>query len=159
MIKVIGIDPGVNGGLSAFWCCGRGTIGEVICSPIKDNQSLNDFIEDNMLENATGFIEDITGAIRLYAPGNKLIYNLKLCASANFLEGVLVGKQMPVHRVKASTWQKGIRGVKDAKGQQKKKLLKDEACRLFPDQKPTLKTCDALLIGHYGVKFLFNDNR
>ena len=48
-------------------------------------------------------------------------------------------------------WQAGLH-LKGLKGSERKRALRDNAFRLYPDLKPTLKTADAILLCDYFYK-------
>ena len=79
--------------------------------------------------------------------------SFKLGRSFGLIEGLARGMKIPCEMISPKTWQKGLTGLKGLSGTKRKRVLKDHASRLYPDSKPTLKTADAILIGHH---FLIN---
>ena len=61
-----------------------------------------------------------------------------------------MGLGLPVRLIRPQEWQRGIRRVADTKDAARKRALRDEATRIFPNVKLTLKTADAALIADYG---------
>ena len=54
------------------------------------------------------------------------------------------------HLLRPQTWQKGLAGLKPKMGYtERKRMLKDNAIRLYPDLKITNATADAVLIMNY----------
>lgn len=68
-------------------------------------------------------------------------------------EGVAQAMDLSLHLVSPKTWQKGIPGLTGLSGPPRKRALKEHATRLYPKLKPTLNTCDAILIGHWYYHF------
>lgn len=69
--------------------------------------------------------------------------------------------EAPLHDVLPSAWQRAVdapvmsrdKAVKASlRKKEHKRALYDIAVGLFPEAKVTLKTCDALLLAHYGCK-------
>jgi hypothetical protein len=54
--------------------------------------------------------------------------------------------------VRPQTWQKGLSGMASLKGSDRKRALRDEAARRFPQVKATLDNCDALLLAEHGQR-------
>ena len=63
-----------------------------------------------------------------------------------FLRGVLMGLGIPLRMVRPQEWQKQLCLGAPADKSARKRALKSKAQELYPGLKPTLKTCDALLI-------------
>jgi hypothetical protein len=68
-------------------------------------------------------------------------------------QGLLAAMKMPTRLVKPQEWQRGISGLKGTEGPNRKRVLKAEAQRRYPNQKVTLTNADALLLLDYGFKF------
>ena len=120
-------------------------------------QSSSDFI-DHVLELEEihkGFLRSVIEDVPSFAGKNVPSYtSFKLGHSCGFLEGVLRARQIPVELISPRKWQKGLSGLKGLTGSPRKRVLRDIACRKYPLLKPTLKTCDALLMADYH----FNSN-
>ena len=81
--------------------------------------------------------------------------SFKLGKNYGFIMGAIRASGIPLNLVRPAEWQKGLAGVKQAKGSEKKRCLRDHAARLYPtrtNKKITLKTADAVLIFHYAIK-------
>jgi hypothetical protein len=81
-------------------------------------------------------------------PGSSMF---KMGHNAGYWEGALSALGVKVIRIRPQEWQKGITGITGKKGPDRKRALRDEAIRRFPQLKPTLQTCDALLIAEHGI--------
>lgn len=76
----------------------------------------------------------------------------KLGESYGYMQGVLAMAGIRTILVRPQDWQKGITGLQGKKGLERKRALKAEAIRRFPDINVTLENCDALLIAEYCKK-------
>lgn len=145
----IGFDPGMSGGMAVLI---DGVMTAYAFESITEyNEILNNVLtfaknEDYQIK---AYVEELTGTTAgsfITPPAS-----FKLGRNAGNIEGLLVALQIPFENVRPQTWQKGLPGVKGTKGVDKKRLLKDIACRRYPTTKPTLKTADAILIADWGV--------
>lgn len=59
---------------------------------------------------------------------------------------------IPVYAVTPQQWQRVMAPDIDGQGQARKAALKVQAAKLFPEIKPTLAICDALLISEYVLR-------
>lgn len=139
------IDPGASGGYAVCF-------GGLNAITLHNLNSQADFI-DHLLELEEmhkGFLRSVVEDVPPYAGKNIPSYtSFKLGRNVGFLEGALRGRQIPIEFVSPRKWQKPLSGLKGLTGNPRKKVLRDHACRLYPLLKPTLKTCDALLLAHY----------
>lgn len=150
-LYTIAIDPGVSGGFASF-------IGHQIVTAWKfTTQSdfisdLNDMVHENDHEEHPMQIvlEDVPPFVGKNIPSSRAF---KLGVSCGFYQGVARGMKLPLHMVPPKTWQKGLSNLKKSSSSQRKRILKDHATRLYPDiiEDITLKTADAVLIGHFFI--------
>lgn len=144
LITVV-IDPGQSGGYAVCF-------GGLKAITLHNLNSPSDFI-DHILELEEihkGFLRAVVEDIPPYCGQNIPSFTtFKLGRSFGFVEGVLRGRQIPVELISPKKWQKPLSGLKGLSGSARKRVLKDHSCRLYPLLKPTLKTCDALLMAHY----------
>jgi crossover junction endodeoxyribonuclease RuvC len=85
-------------------------------------------------------------------PGQGVASTFKFGHKYGFILGTLTALSIPIEHVMPVVWQRGMGVTKRGKTESKtlyKKRLKSRAQELFPSQKLTLKTCDALLIAEY----------
>jgi hypothetical protein len=76
--------------------------------------------------------------------------SFKLGQNFGVITGSLRALKFPLHLVKPQIWQKGLVGLKPKMGYTaRKRQLKDNAIRLYPDLKITNATADAVLIMNY----------
>jgi len=144
----IAIDPGVSGGyaitdsqdIRAEKWTGEADFMEEIQNWIRSYDSIHNRF------TPTAVVEEIPKFVGKAVPSSSIF---TLAKNYGWILGVLAGLAVPTHLVRPQVWQKGLTGVKAAKGSAKKRCLKEHATRLFPDLKPTLATADALLILHY----------
>lgn len=143
-MKVLGIDPGKNGGLAVINACTHEVV-EVVSMP-ETLADISDFIERH---------KDCTSAYI------EIVHSMpKQGVSSTFTFGQFYGYvQMAVtcHKIRCinvlpTKWQ-GALSIKAKKGEgyeAHKRRLKGKAQQLFPKTKVTLKNADALLIAEYG---------
>ena len=142
-LTLLSIDPGKNGGYAL--CLGG----------MKDGTLYNlgtdaDFI-DHVRElkekypNLSAVMENPPPYAGKNIPSS---VGFKLGRNVGFLEGVLRANQIPLELVSPKKWQAGLDGLKGATGSARTSLLREHSARLYPSLKPTLKTCDALLLAH-----------
>ena len=145
---IIGIDPGLSGGIAVF-----------------DEENAEAMPFTTMA--AAGFFLDSLrdgvkmGDIKAYVEeppvffkgaGGGLASQAKLHRNFGQYEGLLMGLGIPFETVSPQKWQKGLPGLAKLAGKDRKKALHNLAAQRFPHLKPTLKTCDAILIAEYGAR-------
>jgi hypothetical protein len=149
-MKILGIDPGVGGGLVLLEDTEPTFVGLYV--------SEQDFI-DNVRDLASegidaAFIEKVNAF-----PGQGVASTWKFAQNYGFERGVVRTLKVPLHEVRPQVWQKGL-GIPQVKEKTKRKAaLKDTAGRLFPQLRWTLKTCDAVLIALYGINTLSSSRK
>jgi len=146
---IIGIDPGVNGGLA--WSGANGDRTAPMPATIGDFREVifNILIEQHFFTGeglVTVYIEELPKFVRAIPSSAVFV----MARNYGQLEGVVAAFQVPVVHVRPQVWQKAL-GLGDSKGGTKtqwKNKLKARAQDLFPEEHVTLKTADALLIYH-----------
>lgn len=137
MSNVLAIDPGMSGGSAYF-------NGDTIV--LKKFTTEDEFLcfLNSMEGGVVSVVEDVprfVSSVTSTASAFKLGYNY------GFHVGSLRSKGYPVNLVKPQVWQKGLSGLKPKMGYSlRKRVLKDNATRLFPSLKVTHAVADALLI-------------
>jgi hypothetical protein len=149
----IGIDPGWSGGIAIVF---RGVVVEVhnmpdgplslwlLLSRIKEERRTRDNKPVRAcLEKVSGYIgnEGDPGASMFTFGRNYGAVELALCALG-----------IPTVNPTANVWQRKVGAPIKEKGEtgpEHKRKLKELAQQIFPDAAPTLKTCDAMLLGYY----------
>ncbi len=134
----IGIDPGVSGAMAVS------IDGEVSVYPF--SRDLADELL-NIMTLAGGAFAVLEAVHSM--PGQGVASTFKFGKNAGWWEGVLDYAKIPYLLVRPQEWQRGLGLPKEKNKSQHKRNLKDVAGRMFPAHKPTLKTCDALLILNY----------
>lgn len=100
-------------------------------------QSLNPEDYEVVVEDVPAFVSAVTSNASSF----------KLGQNFGLIIGVSRALRFPTHLVKPQIWQKGLVGLKPKMGYTlRKRILKDNAIRLFPDLKITNATADAVLI-------------
>lgn len=152
---IIAIDPGKSGGI-AF----ESETGKVLSFSMPETDgdvvSLFDDIPEAYClpqEQITVVIEKVGGFAGTGQPGSAMF---KFGENCGFIRGVVMSHRWRVEMVTPQAWMKALSlGTKSGMSKTDwKNKLKGEAQRLFPDQKVTLKTSDALLILEYARRKL-----
>lgn len=152
MKRILAIDPGASGGIAELYPDGR-----VHAYAMPDDADLRDGFEA-FVQNAAREGHQVVALMELvggYIGGNKLpgsaMFNFG--SGYGYLRGLLAMLRVELRLVRPQEWQAGIPGVRGEKDKgNRKRALKEHAARLFPSEKVTLKTADALCIADYGRK-------
>lgn len=144
---IIGIDPGINGGIAISE---GGKIVEAVKMPPTPAELLHFLKEKTEGKEVKCFLEKVQGM-----PGQGANAMFVFGQGFGHLEMALLACNIPTSEITPQKWQKAIqagnRGTK-TKAEWKNKL-KAKAEMLYPylGRKITLSTSDAVLICHYGV--------
>lgn len=147
MKRIIGIDPGANGALAFITSDGLTVAWKTSNTAPKD--ALLDAISGVDLSDCIAYVELVGG----YIPGRPQPASRAgvLMRNLGKWEGLLEGLGVRYQLVRPKQWQAGISGVSGVKEYTtRKRALRDEAIRRFPQIKVTLDNCDALLIADFG---------
>jgi len=143
--KIIGIDPGVNGGISIY-SIDKKTLIEVVKMPETPTDLLT-FLK-LYSKNSEAYLEKVGGIPG--TGGANAMFNFG--KGYGYLEMALISCKIPFVTVTPQVWMKffqlGTKGKMTST--QWKNKLKAKAQQLFPRVKVTLIISDALLIMHYG---------
>lgn len=144
--KIIGIDPGKNGGIATY-SIDAGKVIEVINIP-ETPQELLRFLRYYQL-NSVCYLEKVGGI-----PGMGASRMFNFGEGFGWLEMALLACKIPTIEVTPQKWQKELQlgNKRDKTTTQWKNKLKQRAEQLFPNVgKITLNVSDALLILYYGM--------
>jgi len=149
-MNVIGIDPGKLGGI----CLLSDDLLFVLLESAKDltERDVRDVIHEfKSLGPCHCFIEKV-GAMR----GQGVTSMFTFGQGYGFQRGVLSAFSIPFEEVSPTVWQPAMKCKTRGKLSQKdhKLQLKQRAQQLFPGQRITLETADALLIAEYGRRII-----
>jgi len=146
---VIGIDPGANGALVAWFNDDKPVIHK--CAKTDPYDALMDITDCALsrMDVCVAYLEQVQGFIGKQQPGAAMF---KFGDGYGYIRGVLRALGVSTVLVRPQTWQKGLPGMASLKGPDRKRALRDEAARRFPQIKVTLDNCDALLIASYGQR-------
>jgi hypothetical protein len=150
-LTIIAIDPGAHGAL----CFIPARHGQPVIHKTADSSPLEAVRDalaaaDGDPTACVAYVEKIGGFIAGKSlPGSSMF---KMGHSAGLWEGMLTALRIRTILVRPQDWQAGITGTTGKKGADRKRALRAEAIRRFPALKPTLDTCDALLIADYGQR-------
>lgn len=142
MKVIIGIDPGKSGAFAFFWEDSSIQVYKM------DEQDFVDEVSSLCVEadyKIKAYLEEVHAM-----PGQGVTSMFSFGNSYGFIRGALQALEIPTELVRPTIWQKELSGLRGLQGAPRKRKLKEHAARLFPAQKPTLVTCDALLIARYG---------
>lgn len=169
---VIGIDPGAAGGLAVHIPCydGRITRETHVAKMPKDVRDLADFFayyKENykpivFLEKLSVRPDDV--AVEGGKPNMGKIYRVqKMMANFEHLKALIETAGIPYVQCHPMTWQSKLKlrtigGVKEAKADRKRRY-QQVAGQLYPEIKVTLWNADALLIMHFGIYALANEQK
>lgn len=144
---IIGIDPGLSGGIAALG--GNGEVIDVFPMP-QTMADLYDTLSEFYDERTVCYMEDVGHGM----PGQSSKATATFARHCGHIEMALLALGIPTHTVTPSKWMKSYQLGKssDFEKREWKNRLKSKAQQLFPKQKITLSICDALLIAEYGRK-------
>lgn len=145
---LIAIDPGASGG----W---------VHLEPFGDEpkaysyKTETEFLEFLSPINPAGYVAVVEDVPAFVASATSNASSFKLGYNFGFLVGALRARRFPVELVKPKSWQKGLRGLRPRMGYtDRKRAIKDNAARLYPDLKVTNATADAVMIMDWAKKWM-----
>jgi hypothetical protein len=154
MKLIIAVDPGASGGVAIFNTIKKHL--EIHAMP--EDADLRDLLETLAatygaahivcyLEQVGGFIN--VGGVNVGV--GPAMFNFG--DGFGYVRGIVDTLRIRRVMVRPQVWQKGIPGlVPKMKSNLRKRALKEYAARLFPDQKVTLKTADALALLEYAKR-------
>lgn len=139
MPGIVAFDPGKSGG-----ACIRHEDGGIELHPFRVEHEYIELIRDLDRKKYEAVVEDVPAFV---SSATSNASSFKLGYNFGFIVGALRALRLPTHLVKPQIWQKGLRGLGPRLGYtDRKRILKDNAIRLYPDLKITNATADAVLI-------------
>jgi len=147
---IIAIDPGKSGGIAVIYGNGRIESEKMPDTERDVMQYLKEMkdLAEAEGESCTCFLEKVSGFIGKAQPGGAMF---TFGEGYGFLKGVLMTLKIRLENPTPQVWQKAL-SLGTSKGLTKtqwKNKLKAKAQELYPSQKVTLSTADALLILEY----------
>lgn len=140
---IIAFDPGKGGGA----CILRPDRKTIDLKPWTVDHEHIDMLRSLDPEDYEAVVEDVPAFV---SSATSNASSFKLGQNFGVITGSLRALKFPLHLVKPQIWQKGLVGLKPKMGYTaRKRQLKDNAIRLFPDLKITNATADAVLIMNY----------
>jgi hypothetical protein len=143
-MTIIGIDPGVNGGIA--WITDGKPAVEKMPDTLLDLWELIVDISMNAGTGGTGIMAYLESVHSSSQMGVKSAFTFG--NGFGHLEMALTASGIPFERVRPQVWQKSLGCL--TKGD--KNVTKRKAQELFPSLKITHATADALLIAEYGTR-------
>ncbi len=155
---IIGIDPGLNGGIAIF---GDITENGAGCAAFKTMMDTGNLLDGILTVKKPSEIKAFVEVPPVFFAGAQggISTQAKLHRNLGQYEGLLMGLGIPFETVTPQIWQRGLPGLAKLAGKDRKKALHNLATQRFPQLKPTLKTCDAILIAEYGKRKELGDER
>lgn len=147
----IGIDAGASGGMAVFYPDGK-KVAYSFKKELTYNNILRELAEFARIEECSMFavleaLSGYQGAGRFQMMSSQA---MKMGRSYGKIEGWLEAYEIPFKAVVPRVWQKGLPDVANThEHSQLKRVLNLLAKQRFPELKPTLQTCDAILIADY----------
>ncbi|MGA0384854.1 MAG: hypothetical protein ACO3L1_07780 [Flavobacteriaceae bacterium] len=137
---IIAVDPGKGGGA----CILRPDSETIDLKPWRIDHEFIDLLRSLDPKDYESVVEDVPVFVSAMTSNAS---SFKLGQNFGVITGSLRSLRFPLHLVKPQIWQKGLAGLKPKMGYTaRKRVLKDNAVRLFPDLKITNATADAVLI-------------
>lgn len=155
---VIGIDPGAAGGICVYHDDGTMDI-HVMPDSFPDIYDLLSEVRTGCGSgNIKAFLEDVGHGM----PGQSSSATAKFARHNGHLEMALYALGIPTVKVTPQKWQKFYSNTLGKSSSYEKRewknRLKTLAQQMFPSEKITLKTADAVLIADYGMKQTYKIN-
>jgi len=143
---ILAFDPGASGGWA--WQAPNSDLIELYSW-----RTETEFLEFLEPINPAGYLAVVEDVPAFVASATSNASSFKLGYNFGFLVGALRAKLFPVELVKPRDWQKGMRGLKPKMGYtDRKRTIKDNAARLYPNLKVTNATADAVMILDWKVR-------
>lgn len=144
--SIIAIDPGANGGIAAL--CGDRAEAWPMPKTEGEVAALIESLSNPLDGKPVCYLEKVGGFIAGHAAPGSAMFNFG--RNYGFILGSLAALGVRTALVPPQAWQKAL-GLGKSAGDKAawKNKLKAEAWRLYPANRPTLKTADALLILEY----------
>lgn len=147
-LTIIAIDPGAHGALCFIQPRSMPVVYKTADTP--PLEALRAAIAQADPQDCVAYLERLGGFIAgKHLPGSSMF---KMGHSAGYWEGLLAALRIRTLLVRPQDWQAGIPGTSGTKGADRKRALRAEAIRRFPVLRPTLDTCDALLLADYAYR-------
>ena len=150
---IIAIDPGKTGGIA--YKLDNASLDAAMPMPETEGDILETIchVHESSTDprNAVAYIEQVGGFVKgRPAPGSRMF---NFGRNFGYLLGVLQGLHFRIELVRPQEWQKAFGlGASNGNKTKWKNKLKQKAQQLFPEQKVTLSTADALLLLEYGKR-------
>ena len=137
----LGIDPGKSGAIAVLGPAGA-CLG--ICKLNQTPKEINDFIEELKDNEAEAGLRAVMERVHAM-PGQGVSSVFRFGESYGFLRGALVANRIPFELCSPGVWQRRLGCL--SRGD--KNVTKQRAQEMFPNEKVTHATADALLIAEY----------
>ena len=149
----VGIDPGINGGICLIFPDSKIHHIEIHKCPatIRD---MADILDDWIDPSAT--VRAVIEKVHAF-PGQGVTSTFNFGKNFGIWLGILNGLRIPYVEVSPQKWMK-VYGSMPKDKKDRKNHLKGLAQSLYPQEKITLKTADAVLLAHFSLSIGLMDN-
>lgn len=137
MLKLLTIDPGVNGGLAVLDGYGNTT-----CEPMPDGMTAQVDRLRSLAAELPGLMA-VVERVGAYMPGNSGPAACTFARHCGHLEAALYALGIPTEQVAPGVWQKALGELPKDKAE-RKRAIREQMARRYPALAVTLKTSDAL---------------
>lgn len=141
-MNYVGIDPGASGGIAIL--SSEGKVEKLI--------DLSKLTEPDIVSWLKLYRESLVFCIieKVHSmPGQGVSSSFKFGRSYGLVTGIVMGLQIPFSEVSPQVWQKAFSIGKSGSKTEHKRRLRQRAQELFPTQKVTANTADALLLAEF----------
>jgi hypothetical protein len=139
---IIAFDPGKAGGAAVMH-----PNGSIELHSFKTESGYLEILEPLLPSSYEVVVEDVPAFV---SSATSNASSFKLGYNFGFIVGMSRALGFATHLLRPQAWQKGLSGLRPKMGYaERKRMLKDNAIRLYPSLKITNATADALLIADY----------
>ena len=153
----IGIDPGMNGGISFIKPEMDSDYVKAVRCP-KTAHEMARLLEVGMASNGTNAKDTILFIEHVWSfPGDGRVSAFRFGYNYGLWKGLCASQEIDIYNVAPRKWQGSFDIPDKTSGRERKRWLKEHAESLYPNIKITFNTADAILIASY-AKDLYYDS-
>jgi Holliday junction resolvasome RuvABC endonuclease subunit len=144
---IIGVDPGLSGGLAV-----KHPDSPAVAYKMPDTPKGIYELLKALKETYAGELTSVVERVGFYRPGNSAVSACKFARHCGSLEMALLALNIPIFYVVPNKWMKDTVGECPKEKGDRKRYIKERMEQMYPHIKVTLDTADALGILTYGLK-------
>jgi Holliday junction resolvasome RuvABC endonuclease subunit len=148
---VIGIDPGLGGGLAFSLAPYSNLHADAVKMP-DTPKGIYDLLQSLVKDRVSPIC--YCEQVGTYRPGNSAVSACKFAKHTGILEMALIALQIPSFYVTPNKWMTSVLGTVPKEKPERKKFIKNRMEQQYPQLKVTLLTADALGILTYGINLV-----